>query len=123
MKILLLIHTIIELAIGVILLVVPQLLMPVLETAGDGEAIAFSLARGAGFAALSVALLSGLMMMRPINGDLRFVGAGTLAAFHLGLTITFLLNVFAGLSSLPIVVLHGVLTLIFLVIFLWNVRR
>lgn len=123
MKILLIIHTVIEVAIGLLMLIAPQLLMPELETAGAGEAIAFSLARAYGFAALAMAALSGLMATRRIEANLRFAGSGALAAFHLGLTITHLLNVFAGLTSLPVVILHGLLALVFLAIFLWNLRQ
>lgn len=123
MRILLLIHTAIQLAIGLIMLIGPVLMMPELATAGQGQAIATSLARAYGFAALAMGILSGLMASRPIDADSLYAGTGALAAFHLGLTITHLLNVFVGLTSLPVVILHGVLTIIFLAIFLWYARR
>ncbi|MEM7656467.1 MAG: hypothetical protein AAF399_10095 [Bacteroidota bacterium] len=123
MKLLLLLNTVAVLGLGVIMVFVPAIFWPDIAAAGDARDLAYGLARNFGFASLSIAALSGLMAMRPITPEVRFVGMGTLAAFHLGLTIAHLFNVFDGLTSLVVVAIHGAFALIFLVMFLWQVKR
>lgn len=123
MKLLLSLNTLAVLSLGLVMILVPALFWPDIATAGDAREVTNGLARNFGFASLAIAALSALMLLRPITEEVRFVGAGALATFHLGLTVAHLFNVFDGLTSLVVVGAHGVFALIFLVIFLWQIKR
>ncbi|MDX2250455.1 MAG: hypothetical protein SF052_26980 [Bacteroidia bacterium] len=122
MKILLLLNTLFELAIGVLMLVMPTLFFPDLVRAVDQMALSYALVRGFAFAALAIAGLSGLMVLRPLTPEVRFSGLGALALFHLGLTITQLMNVIEGLVPIPVLIIHGVFALVFWAAFIWSWR-
>ena len=124
MKLLLLLNTLSVLGLGLVMILFPSLFWSGIAAVAETEKdLVLGLARNFGFASLAIAALSGLMSLRELNAEVRFVGLGTLAAFHLGMTAAHLFNVFAGLTSLVVVGIHGALALVFLVLFLWQVRR
>ncbi|MEL6591684.1 MAG: hypothetical protein AAFQ87_24535 [Bacteroidota bacterium] len=120
MKILLAINTVFELLVGLIMLFAPRLLLGESTGSADSWELTLSIGRSFGFAAIAIACLSALMMVRRLTAEVKFVGLGTLTAFHLGLTIAMTLNVLDGLSPIPVVVAHAVLFLVFGGLFLFN---
>ncbi|MFK7921426.1 MAG: hypothetical protein AB8H47_05690 [Bacteroidia bacterium] len=120
MKILLAINTIFELVVGLIILFLPHLLLGESTGSIDSGELTLSVGRSYGFAAIAIAALSALMMSRKLTSELKFVGFGALAIFHLGLTIAQTINVLEGLSPIPLVVSHAVLFLVFTALFLFS---
>ncbi|MEM6342805.1 MAG: hypothetical protein AAF927_02960 [Bacteroidota bacterium] len=120
MKILLAINTLFELVVGLILLFAPRLLLGEPSGSLDSWELTLSIGRSFAFAALAMAALSGLMMRAKLTREIKIVGFGTLAVFHLGLTIAQTLNVLEGLSPIPVVIAHAVLFLAFAALFIFN---
>ncbi|MEZ4772997.1 MAG: hypothetical protein R3D00_07435 [Bacteroidia bacterium] len=122
MKILLLANTVFELLVGILMLAVPTVFFPDLAHTGDQLALSQALVRGFAFAALAMAGLSGFMVIRPLTPEVKFSGLGALAIFHLGLSITQLLNVINGLVPVPVLIIHAIFAVFFLGTFIWNWR-
>ncbi|GAB4403198.1 MAG: hypothetical protein OHK0039_02050 [Bacteroidia bacterium] len=123
MRIILLLHTLIQAALGSILLIAPQFLFPDIAAAGESMALTRSLAHGFALGMLGIAALSALGAARGGGSDLYAVIGGTLGLFHLGMGILQLLNVFEGRVAMPVVFIHLAMTLLFLGIWIWHMRR
>lgn len=122
MKILLLANTVFELLVGILMLAVPSVFFPDLAHSAHQFDLSQALVRGFAFSALAIATLSGLMVFRPLTAEVKFSGLGALAIFHLGLTITQLLNVINGLVPVPVLIIHAIFAVFFLGTFIWNWR-
>ena len=123
MKILLAANTLFTFLMAGVMLFLPVFFL--CEPTGDptAKALTFGMARMVGFSALAMGILSLLMIMRKLSLNLRFVGFGALAAFHLGLGIAQVLNAFQGMSPVAYAIIHGVFFLIFVAMFIWVAGR
>lgn len=122
-KILLTIHTLFEIAVGIIILAAPTLILTDLGQFTEPQKLVeltYSILRSFGVAAISIGMLSAYVIMRPLNSSVYYISAGTLTIFHLGMTIVQFINNMNGLVGLPIVVVHGVFAILFLGIFIWQ---
>ena len=122
LRLILFINTLILLTASAVLIFFPAFLIPGISTLGAGQELGQSLARNYGFASLAIAVLSGLMASRPLTDETKYVGIGALAAFHLGMTLSQMLNIFEGNMTIIVVAIHAVFALIFLAIFIWQYR-
>jgi hypothetical protein len=123
MKVLLGFNALFELAAAAVFLFAPFVMLPEAGLNEESRVLVVAAARNFGFAALAIAGLSILMIIRPLSGELRFLGAGTLAFFHLGLTLGQFLSNIEGLVPLPVVLVHAGFAIIFLGIFIWHWRE
>ncbi|WNJ16483.1 hypothetical protein [Pontibacter sp. G13] len=73
-----------------------------------------------GFTSLAIAALCLFVARRPLNADIKYISAGTLAVFHVGLSAAMALGVVDGIVNLPFLLYHGVAAILFLWIFMWN---
>lgn len=123
-RLLLGINTLFELTVAVILLIKPTFFFNDIEGVSDGLEAINSLGRTFGLVSISIAVLSGLMMVtRPLTREIRYAGYGALMTFHLGMTIAQLINVIQGLTTILAVAVHGGFALFFLSVFLWTALR
>jgi hypothetical protein len=123
-RLLLGINTLFELTVAAILLIKPTFFFNDIEGAIEGFEAISSLGRTFGLASISIAVLSGLMMVtRPLTREVRYVGYGALATFHFGMTIAQIINVIQGLTTILAVAVHGGFALFFLSLFLWTALR
>ena len=99
MKLLNLANALFEGIVGLILLFTPTILLL------NPDPLAISLARTFAIAALSVALLSALMLRSKSHGEVQ-IGLMVLLAFHIGQTVIQLLGYLDGFTPLPIVFIH-----------------
>ena len=123
MRIILFLNTLVIAAVSLALIFAPNILFSGLDASVEVRDLGYALSRNNGFASLAIAALSGLMITRSRDAEAGHIGYGTLAVFHLGMTIAHVLNVFAGLVSMIVVGVHGVFALIFLVVFIWQWRK
>lgn len=122
MKILLGLHTLFQLAITVVMIFIPFSVLGLGDFSGfeNARPLLLATSRSIGFAAAGMAALSGLMMLRPLTREMRFIGAGALGIFNLLMTLAQLLNLIEGIAPLPYVIVYGVFALVFMGIFIWN---
>ncbi|MDX1908537.1 MAG: hypothetical protein SF053_15985 [Bacteroidia bacterium] len=124
LKLLLLLNTLFELGVALVMIAAPVVIIPQLHQTGEAiEPLLRSLTRLIGFGTLAIAVLSGLMVTRNLSPEVKFAGFGALAVFHLGMTASQVLNNIDGLSSIPVVIIHGVFALVFLALFLWHMGQ
>ena len=123
MKVLLGLSALFELAAAAVFLFVPFVAFPETGLSEESRVLVVASARNFGFAALAMAALSILMIIRPLSGELRFLGSGTLATFYLGMTLSQFLSNIEGLVSLPVVLVNAGFALVFLGIFIWHWRE
>ena len=119
----LILHALFEIGAAIILLIQPTFFFNDIEgitEAGPGMA---SLGRSFAFGSLAMGALSIFMTLRDATPEARYVGFGALMVFHLGMTISQLINVFSGLATVVVVGIHGGFFLIFLILFLWVAIR
>ena len=119
LRILLIINTLFLGAMGLVMSIQPTFFFTNAEGIAQEGVVADSLGRGFGFAALAMAVMSLLMSTRKLTDEVRFVGFGGLMAFHLGLTISQILNVIEGLTTILMVAIHAGFSLVFLILFMW----
>lgn len=120
MRLLLIIHTLLAVVTGALILFLPTLFFPDIHASSFSSALSTSLVRNYGITTMVMGALSGLMLMRPLTQEVKFVGLGTLAIFYLGMTIFQLLNLFEGLVPIPVLAVNGVFLLLFIATFIWN---
>lgn len=107
MKILLYVNALFEGVFGAVAIATPATVWP------GADALAQSLGRAFGFAALSVAVLSVLAASHARERSVRAVVFGGLVAWHLGLTVAELLAALQHLAPPPVAAIHGLFTLAF----------
>ena len=122
LRLLLFLNTLLLLIAATMLIFFPATLIPGISTLGNGLELGQSLARNYGFASLAIAVLSGLMIRKPPSEETKYVGIGALATFHIGMTISQLLNLFEGNMTIIVVGIHAAFALIFLATFIWQSR-
>ena len=112
MKYLFLINALFEGVFGALAIAAPQ----VVWAGGDGLALANG--RAFGFAALTISLLSVLVVRQLANRELVFTALATLVLWHGGVTIAEVLDTVGGYTPPPPAVIHGLFTVAFVVFFL-----
>ncbi len=123
MKILLAIHSLFALLIAIVMIFLPDFFLGEISGNASAAVLTNATARSFGFAVLAMAGLSLLMMFRPLTPEVRFAGLGTLAIFHLGMTISQGINVVKGLAPVPLAAVHAVFFLLFFATFVWSSDR
>jgi hypothetical protein len=123
MKILLAANSLFTFLIALVMILFPSFFLG--EPSGEPTAMALTnaTARHYGFAALALGGLSLLMMMRKITPEVKFSGLGAITLFHLGLTVSQVINVIKGISPIPLVIVHGAFFLIFFATFVWGTKK
>ncbi len=117
MRSLLSIHTLYSAIIAGILLIRPSLLY---HAAIDIQSI--SLARGIGFAQLSMCFLGFFLLRVRSSRDVIGIGLTTLSVFHVGFALSQLFLSFSGLFPLALVISHGLMGVVFVFFLIRNVR-
>ncbi|MEI6221708.1 MAG: hypothetical protein WCP97_02995 [bacterium] len=102
MRIVLLANTVFEAGVGFVMIFIPTLFL------NSTNELVFAVGRSLGFASASIAVLSFSMLLKKPNKTFLSMGFTTLTVFHVGLTVSQLINFVEWLSPLYMVIIHAV---------------